>query len=77
MQQGFTNDPDGQQGERSAARIRPPRMRTISDAAKETGLSYNCIRRLCMNGNVAHVKTGRKIFINLDALIDYCATNRD
>ena len=66
-----------EKAEREAGKKRPPRMRKIADAAAETGLSYHCVRQLCIDGKVAHVSAGRKFFVNLDDLIDYCTNNRE
>lgn len=55
-----------------------PRMRTINEAADElkaldprTAMSPYHIRRLCLDGVLPTVKAGKKILLNLDALIDY------
>ncbi len=55
-------------------------MRTISEAAAElraldpnTGMTPYHIRRLCLDGVLPTVKAGKKILLNLDALIEYMA----
>lgn len=51
-----------------------PRMRTIDEVSKLTGLSYTFIRKLCLNGKIVHVKTGRKYLVNLDKFYEYLNT---
>lgn len=48
-----------------------PRMLTIQQAAEETGLSYGCIRRWCLEKRIVFVRSGTKYLINLDRLKDY------
>ena len=57
-----------------------PRMRTVSEASQElkaldphTAMTPYHIRRLCLNGVLPTVKAGKKILLNLDALIEYMA----
>ena len=47
-----------------------PRMRTIKEAAAETGLSYHCIRQWCLENKIIHIRTGNKYLVNLDKLIE-------
>ena len=48
-----------------------PKMRTIKQAAQETGLAYNYIRNLCLQNKIVYVRAGNKYLINLNKLIDY------
>lgn len=48
-----------------------PRMLTIQQAADETGLSYNCIRKWCLENRIIFVRSGKKYLINMDRLGDY------
>lgn len=55
-----------------------PRMRTIKEAAEEIRLSdpqsavrEYFIRDLVVSGQIPHIRAGRKILINLDALFAY------
>lgn len=48
-----------------------PRMASIKDAAKLTGLAEYHVRQLCINGKISAVQTGRKWLVNVDRLIDY------
>lgn len=54
--------------------LNAPRMRTIDEVSKLTGLSYTFIRKLCLNGKIVHVKTGRKYLVNLDKFYEYLNT---
>jgi excisionase family DNA binding protein len=51
-----------------------PQMITIKQAAANTGLSYNCLRLMCINGKIAHIRAGKKILINKDRLEEYLNT---
>lgn len=51
-----------------------PRMRTIDEVSKLTGLFYTFIRKLCLSGKVVHIKTGRKYLVNLDKFYEYLNT---
>ncbi len=48
-----------------------PTMITITQAAAETGLSYDHLRKLCLRGEIVHVKAGRKFLINKEKLISF------
>lgn len=55
-----------------------PRMRTVSEAAAEikaadpnTAITEYHIRQLALSGVLPRIKAGRKLLINLDALIEY------
>ena len=48
-----------------------PVMITIAQASTETGISYDCIRKLCLQGKLVHVRAGRKFLINKEKLADY------
>ncbi len=51
-----------------------PKMRTIKETAKETGLAYNYIRNLCLQNKIVYVKAGNKYLVNVDKLIEYLNT---
>ena len=42
-----------------------PRMLTIQQAADETGLSYGCIRKWCLEKRIVFVRSGKKYLINM------------
>lgn len=48
-----------------------PTMVTIRKAAELTGLSYNCLRKLCISQQIVHIKAGSKFLINLEKLTEY------
>ena len=52
-----------------------PRMRTITEAACElrtadpnTALTPHAIRKMVLNGEIPHIKAGKKRLINMDLL---------
>lgn len=47
-------------------------MKSIKDASEETGLTYHCIRSLCLEGKIKFIKSGKKYYINMPSLIAYC-----
>ncbi|MDO5808457.1 MAG: excisionase family DNA-binding protein [Lachnospiraceae bacterium] len=48
-----------------------PTMATIQEAANLTGLSYDYIRKLCIQGKIIYVQTGTKRLVNMDKLRIY------
>ena len=49
-----------------------PRMLSVEDTAKASGLSKYAVRLLALSGKVAAVRIGRgKIMVNLDSLAEY------
>lgn len=42
---------------------------TLRDAVNRTGLSYNYLRKGCADGTIPCVKNGRRVFVNVDALL--------
>lgn len=48
-----------------------PEMVTIREAARRTGLSYDCIRKMCLSGKIVYLRVGVKIFINFGLFCDY------
>ncbi|CBK77114.1 DNA binding domain, excisionase family [[Clostridium] cf. saccharolyticum K10] len=48
-----------------------PVMLTLRQAAKETGLSYSYLRKLCLEGKIVFVKSGRKYLVNAERLKEY------
>ena len=48
-----------------------PRMVTLREAAEMTGLSYDCLRKLCLGDEISYIRTGTKYMINIDKLSDY------
>lgn len=48
-----------------------PRMLTIRETASLTGLSYEFIRRLCLQQKIVFIRSGSKYLINFDRFLDY------
>lgn len=55
----------------SADSDKTPRMLTVKEAAAETGLSYDHVRKLCITGKVKHVLIGSKRLVNAESLRAY------
>ena len=45
-----------------------PEMIPLKEASARTGISYDRLRKMCMNDEVAHFRTGRKWLINFGTL---------
>ncbi len=45
-----------------------PEMIPIREAAERTGLSYNCLRNMCIRDEIAYYRTGKKFLINFPYL---------
>ena len=43
-------------------------MVTIREVANQTGLSYDYIRKICIQDKIVYVKAGAKRLVNLDIL---------
>ncbi len=53
-----------------------PEMVTIKEASSRTGLSYDCLRKLCLAGKLVHIRVGNgKFLINFGRLIDWLNTS--
>lgn len=48
-----------------------PRMEPIKTASRESGISYDRIRKLCLAGEIVFIRSGNKYLINMDRFIDY------
>ncbi|MDY4115124.1 excisionase family DNA-binding protein [Blautia sp. HCP3S3_D9] len=46
-----------------------PTMVSIKEASSRTGLSYDYIRKLCLQKKIVFVKAGSKYLINLEKLV--------
>lgn len=55
----------------NATVVTVPRMRTIQEVSKETGIAYHTIRQWCLEKKIVFLKAGNKYLINLDRLIDF------
>ena len=54
-----------------------PMMLTLKEASKVSGLSYEGLRRLCLEGKLVHVRICRKIFVNQDKMREYLAKDQN
>lgn len=48
-----------------------PEMLTIRETAARTGLSYDFIRKLCLQRRIVFIRTGTKYLVNYDRFIDF------
>lgn len=48
-----------------------PRMVGLAEASKQTGLSYDHLRKLCLQNKIVHVRAGVRYLINLEKLVEY------
>lgn len=48
-----------------------PIMMTLNQAAEATGLSYDHLRKLCLQKKIVFVRAGSKYLINADRLREY------
>ena len=55
----------------SAEATKIPRMVTIREAAAETGLSYDYLRKLCIQNRIVYIHAGAKRLINFDKLLEF------
>lgn len=51
-----------------------PQMMTIRECSEKTGVSYDYIRKLCMNRKIIHIRAGTKYLINFGKFIEYLNT---
>lgn len=48
-----------------------PTMVTIREAAQQTGLSYDYIRKLCLRDKIVYIRAGCKILINMEKFVEF------
>lgn len=48
-----------------------PKMLPIKKVSEVTGVSYECIRRLCIQKKIVFIKSGNKYLINMDKFAEY------
>lgn len=51
--------------------IKIPKMLSLTDAAKMTGLSYEFLRQRCLDNTLVHIRSGRKFMVNAEKLAAY------
>ena len=49
-----------------ATKMDIPVMVTIREAASKTGLSYDYLRKACLNQTISHIRCGNRYLINLE-----------
>lgn len=52
-----------------------PEMIPIKEAAERTGLSYDFLRKACLNHQIIHVRAGTKFLINWQRLVEWLNTS--
>lgn len=48
-----------------------PIMVTLKEASTASGLSYDALRKLCIQGKIVHVRIGTKYFVNWSKLVEF------
>jgi len=49
-------------------------MVTLKEASSRTGISYDRLRKMCINHQIVHIKAGCKFLLNWEKLVDYLNT---
>ena len=47
-------------------------MIPLKEASELTGLSYSCIRKLCLSNEIRFIRSGSKYYVNTASLMQYC-----
>lgn len=48
-----------------------PTMVTLNEASAQSGLSYDYLRKLCLQKKIVYVRAGCKYLVNLENLVEY------
>lgn len=48
-----------------------PIMKSLKEAEAETGICYSALRKLCLEGEIVHIRVGKKFLVNMNKLADY------
>ncbi len=48
-----------------------PTMLTLKEASLKTGLSYDRLRKMCLQKEIVYIKAGCKFLINEEKLVEY------
>lgn len=48
-----------------------PEMITIKECSARTGVSYDWIRKLCLQNRIVHIRAGNKYLINFGKFVAY------
>lgn len=46
-------------------------MVTLREASNRTGVSYDRLRKMCINRQIVYIKAGSKFLLNWDKLVEY------
>jgi len=52
-----------------------PTMLTIPELSKLTNVSQYHIRKLCINNQIAYIRTGKKYLVNFEKFLNYLNNN--
>jgi excisionase family DNA binding protein len=64
----FTRTIKGEGGVRA---MTIPTMKTIREASNATGISYDRIRKMCLQNKIVYCKSGKKYYINMEKFVEY------
>lgn len=53
-----------------------PKLLSLNKASQETKLPTYTIRRWYLEGRIVGIRSGKKIYVNLEKLIDYLNTTK-
>lgn len=62
---------EAQKAKRQEQTEQAAQMVTLTEASRRTGISYDRLRKMCINNQIVHIKTGRKFLINWVKLTNY------
>ena len=48
-----------------------PEMLTLEQTSKRSGLSYDALRKMCLNNKIVYIRVGKKFLINWNRFVDY------
>lgn len=49
-------------------------MVTLKEASSRTGISYDRLRKMCINNQIVYIKAGSKFLLNWGKLMEYLNT---
>lgn len=48
-----------------------PQMLSIKEVSEQTGVSYDAIRKMCLQKQIVHIRVGSKFLVNFGKFIDF------
>lgn len=54
--------------------LKAPKMLTIRQCARLTGLSYDFIQQMCRDGKLVCIRVGNRTLVNADKLVEWLNT---